>query len=48
MQVQSLGQENLLEEMAAYSSILAWRISQTEETLKLLSMRSQENWPHGN
>ena len=32
MQVQSLGQEDPLEkEMAAYSSILAWRIPCTEE-----------------
>ena len=31
LQVQSLGQEDLLEEeMAAYSSILAWRIQWTE------------------
>ena len=32
MQVQSLGQEDLLEEvMATHSSILAWRIPWTEE-----------------
>ena len=31
MQVQSLGQEDPLEEMATHSSILAWRIPQTEE-----------------
>ena len=31
-QVRTLGQEDLLEEgMATYSSILAWRIPQTEE-----------------
>ena len=31
-QVQSLGQEDLLEEeMATYSSILAWKISWTED-----------------
>ena len=31
-QVQSLGREDLLEkEMASHSSILAWRIPQTEE-----------------
>ena len=33
MRVQSLGQEDPLEEgMAAHSSILAWRISWTEES----------------
>ena len=33
MQVRSLGQEDPLEkEMAVHSSILAWRIPQTEET----------------
>ena len=32
MRVQSLGREDLVEEgMAAHSSILAWRIPQTEE-----------------
>ena len=31
MQVQSLGQEDPLEEMATHSSILAWRIPWTEE-----------------
>ena len=32
MQVQSLGQEDLLDEgMATYFSILAWRIPRTEE-----------------
>ena len=30
-QVQSLGQEDPLEEMATHSSILAWGIPQTEE-----------------
>ena len=41
-QVQSLGQEDPLEKgMAIYSSILAWRISWTEETGRLQSMGSQ-------
>ena len=40
--VQSLGWEDPLEEgTAAYSSILAWRISWTEEPGRLQSMRSQ-------
>ena len=40
--VQSLGQEDLLEEaMAIHSSILAWRIPWTEESGRLQSMRSQ-------
>ena len=40
--VQSLGQEDLLEkEMAAHSSILAWRTPWTEEPGSLQSMRSQ-------
>ena len=40
--VQSLGQEDPLEkEMATHSSILAWRISQTEEPGRLQSTRSQ-------
>ena len=39
--VQSLGWEDLLEkEMATYSSILAWRIPQTEEPGGLPSMGS--------
>ena len=39
MRVQSLGQEDPLEEhMAILSSILAWRISGTEEPVGLLSM----------
>ena len=39
-QVQSLGQEDLLEEeMATYSSILAWKIPWSEESGKLQSMR---------
>ena len=40
--VQSLGQEYLLEkEMAAHSSILAWKIPWTEEPGWLQSMGSQ-------
>ena len=42
MQVQSLGQEDSLEEeMATHSSILAWRIPWTVETGGLPSMGSQ-------
>ena len=42
-QVLSLGQEDPLEEgMAIYSSILAWRISRTEEPGGLQSMGCQE------
>ena len=38
-QVQSLGQEDILEEeMATYSSILAWRIPWTEKLAGLQSM----------
>ena len=41
-QVQSLGQEDLLEkEMATHSSILAWKISWTEDLGKLQSMGLQ-------
>ena len=41
-QVQSLGQEDLLEkEMATHSSILAWKIPWTEEPGGLQSMGSQ-------
>ena len=41
-QVQSLGQEDLLEEgMAAHSSILAWRIPWTEKPGVLRSMGLQ-------
>ena len=41
-QVQSLGQEDLLEkEMATHSSILAWKIPSTEEPGGLQSMGSQ-------
>ena len=40
--VRSLGQEDTLEKgMAAHSSILAWRISRTEEPGGLQSMGSQ-------
>ena len=40
--VQSLGQEDPLEkEMAAHSSILAWRIPWTEEPGRLQTMGSQ-------
>ena len=40
MWVQSLGQEDLLqEEMATHSSILAWEIPWTEELGRLQSMR---------
>ena len=42
MQVQSLGQEDSLEEeMSTHSSILAWRIPWTVETGGLPSMGSQ-------
>ena len=43
-QVQSLGQEDLLEkEIAPHSSILAWRIPRTEEPGGLQSMGLQES-----
>ena len=43
-QVQSLGQEDPLEkEMAAHSSILAWKIPWTEEPGRLQSMGLQES-----
>ena len=42
MQVQSLGQDDPLEkEMATHASILAWKISWTEEPGGLQSMGSQ-------
>ena len=42
---QSLGQEDLLEkEMATSSSILAWRIPQTEEPSGLWSFGSRKSW----
>ena len=40
--VQSLGQEDPLEEMATHSSILAWRIPWTEEPGVLQSMGHKE------
>ena len=41
--VQSLGQEDPLEEdMAAHSSVLAWKITWTEEPDRLQSMVSKE------
>ena len=41
---QSLGREDPLEEeMATHSTILAWRISWTEETSRLQSMGSQKS-----
>ena len=40
-QVQSLGQEDPLEEMATHPSTLAWRIPWTEEPGRLQSMGSQ-------
>ena len=44
MQVQSLGQEDPLEEeMATHSSIFAWEIPWTEEPGGLQSMGSQKN-----
>ena len=42
MLVQTLGREDLLEEgMATHSSICAWRIPWTEETVGLQSTKSQ-------
>jgi len=40
-QVQSLGQEDLEEEMATHSIILTWKIPGTEEPGGLQSMRSR-------
>ena len=46
MEVQSLGQEDLLEkEMATHSSILAWEIPWMEEPGRLQSMGSQRVGP---
>ena len=46
-QVRSLGWEDPLEkEMATHSSILAWRIPQTEEPGRLWSMGSQRVGRH--
>ena len=40
--IQSLGREDPLEKgMAAHSSVLGWRIPQTEEPVRLESMGSQ-------
>ena len=45
MQVGSLGWEDPLEEeMATYSSILAWEIPGTEESGELQAMGSQKSW----
>ena len=42
MEVWSLGQEDPLEkEMATHSSVIAWKIQQTEESGRLQSMASQ-------
>ena len=41
MRVQSLGQEDPLEDMTTYSSILAWKIPWTEEPGGLQSMGLQ-------
>ena len=44
MKAPSLGQEDLLEkEMATHSSILAWRISWTEESGRLQSVELQNS-----
>ena len=44
-QVQSLGQEDILEKvMATHSSILAWRMPWTEEPGRLQFMRLQRIW----
>ena len=43
MQVQPLGWEDLLEkEMVTHSSILAWKIPQREEPVRLQSMGHKE------
>ena len=45
MLAQPLGREDPLEkEMAAHSSILAWRIPWTEKTRGLLSTGLQKSW----
>ena len=47
--VRSLGQEDPLEkEMATHSSMLAWKITRTEEPGRLQSMRSQTEWLNNN
>ena len=48
-QVWYLGQEDLLQEMATHSSILAWKIPWSEEPRRLWSMvlqRVRHNWAH--
>ena len=43
--VRSLGWEDPLEKgMATHSSILAWRIPWTEESVRLQSMGSEKSW----
>ena len=43
--IQFLGWEDLLQkEMGTHSSILAWRISRTEESGELQSTGSQKSW----
>ena len=45
MWARSLGQKDPLEEeMATYSSVLAWEISGTEEPGRLQSMGLQKSW----
>ena len=46
MQVWSLGREDLEEEMATHSSLLAWRIPWAEEPGGLQSMRLQRVGHH--
>ena len=41
MWVQSMGQEDLEEEMATHFNTLAWRIAWTEESGRLQSIESQ-------
>ena len=43
LQVQSLGEDPLEEDMATHSSILAWKISWTEEPGRLQYIGSQES-----
>ena len=45
MQIQSLGQEDLLEkDMATHCSILAWEIPRAEEPGRLQYMGLQKSW----
>ena len=47
MWVQNPGREDPLEEeMATHSSILAWKVSRTEEPGALQSMGLQKHWTH--